>query len=843
MIESFALRVSVRCKQCKQLARTMRLSTHVRCACGNTIQLPQNVWTNVFDADAFAEALADNESVGTQSVQYTHKRELHVVLGRKRPRCQRCKHDLDMRGLADLAASGAHGSCPGCKTKISVRAADDLARALVPTAKMVVHEALADAPYKAQEDDLMFLVVDLDEATRRKIRWADTDNQIKDARSGKLKPEVAAELARAEDEDVREALVKNPVTPVEVLATLVADPSEDVRTALARNKALTPSLQEALAKDADEDVREVLAANPAITPEVLARLANDAANDVQLAVCASPNVTPALLERLALNHYYKVRVAVVANAQTPAETLALLASDDDNDVVNAFIQRKDLPVEAVEALARSHRVDARTVAAKHPALSIPTLRKLANDEDSRVRDPAKHRMAELRAQGVEVDPPVEEEVTIAGTVRGRDDAEVRGDFTLGIVDADDVLIEVGEARVMDGIDGREGAKLFHGTRVIVHGFIRTAPNNVRKLRAQRIATAVDESLTEAIVRVAPPAPEPRPELPSLPAPLTKAWKVFAVLALIPGLLGLVVWGDLAATLAHGHVPTGLVLIETGIMLGLVACALWLVRAPFDTSVAARWRAIDKAKGLRPPYEVDDLLAGIFIPGILVIASGNFIAVASQSISAAAFAPFALGGVGLIIALVIARRHRDARALAARLGASRNTIEGTVDASELVLAQTVTYVRRSSSRTENYTKQDGSTGTRTVTTSWLEGTATSLPLSTFRVRTADGVVQVLGARPLWGAPMVYRRPQEGHSETYAEIAAGDSVVVSGRVETVEGIPTIRVDGPESVAMFGARSAARATLRALIGRWESRLYILLALCVAALAWGIVIATTPT
>ena len=77
-------------------------------------------------------------------------------------------------------------------------------------------------------------------------------------------------------------------------------------------------------------------------------------------------------------------------------------------------------------------------------------------------------------------------------------------------------------------------------------------------------------------------------------------------------------------------------------------------------------------------------------------------------------------------------------------------------------------------------------------------------------------------------------------THAEIASGDSLVVLGRLGSENGIPTIRSTGPESVVMFGAREHARATLAKLLQRWQLAMLALVALNVAAIAFGIVVVT---
>ena len=291
---------------------------------------------------------------------------MQIAYGHRTPRCRKCKqHEIALDTLEAAAASGRI-DCP-CGAVVEVRAADDVARSLVPTARYVVNETS-----EAIADHVMFFVVDYDAATRQRARWlASDDAKEKAAKRTDLPIELVRELAADRDDDVREALAQNPATPAEVLATLAGDRRDDVRESVANNPAVPLEVLAKLAVDTDDDVRALVASHPRAPAEVLVTLARDKS--------------------------YRVRRALAGRADAPVAALVVLAQDTDNDVLMALHGNASITAEVIESAALAENYWCRRFASRNPLLSEASVRRLCTDDDTETRETAKARLAAIEA--------------------------------------------------------------------------------------------------------------------------------------------------------------------------------------------------------------------------------------------------------------------------------------------------------------------------------------------------------------------------------------------------------------------------------------------------------------
>jgi len=373
-LESFTLLVSIDCIACRTSIPVNGVVPAVRCYhCGTESALDTELWTSTFVPEAWAEALDFAPGEARTLTKLGHP-EIRVAYGRRVPRCQTCKGpDLDPAVLATLVPHG-QCFCPGCGTTIRVRPADALCTELNPRARFVVGETAHDAAARAAEaktTPILFacmgcgggLTVD---GSQRQVgcTYCGASNYLPDGLWQKLRP-----------------------VPTPEVFFLICEYDEAARIE---------------ARWIDDDARREDAARPDLPPALYQRLASDDDSDVRAAVAGNPAVPPQLLDVLAGDDAYRVRAAVAGNPATDPATLHRLVADRDSDVLAALSGNPRLPVAALEALARSETSRKREAAAKHPAVPLELLHRLARDAHRDVREAARERLAELRAQGVDV---------------------------------------------------------------------------------------------------------------------------------------------------------------------------------------------------------------------------------------------------------------------------------------------------------------------------------------------------------------------------------------------------------------------------------------------------------
>jgi len=239
----------------------------------------------------------------------------------------------------------------------------------------------------------------------------------------------------------------NPLCPVDVLRDLSIDSSHPVVVAVASNPRCPLQLLEAIAEDSydDDDVAEALAKNPAAYGKVLPCLVwlgsdriawiarqnplftesscrrfiidycNDNLDEYDRAEIIESSICPPdILEHVSTFASVAIRLAVAKNKRTPESVLVRLSADDPDEGVreaaygnstnpvrletletltkhpDSFVRRavannKNCQQALLETLRRDKDANVRLAAIKHGAIFIAELVRLASDPDAAIR--------------------------------------------------------------------------------------------------------------------------------------------------------------------------------------------------------------------------------------------------------------------------------------------------------------------------------------------------------------------------------------------------------------------------------------------------------------------------
>jgi hypothetical protein len=309
-----------------------------------------------------------------------------VQYGRRKPICRSCKRELSLAALADGKLDCA------CGAATAVRAADDLARSLVTTARFVVDETDERLPLH-----VLYLVCELADNAHEHAKLLGTEKgRRKAASAADLDPELARELATDDERDIRAAIARNRAAPADVLAKLAGDREDKVVVALAHNASLPDAVLDKLAQHRERDVVTAIAKRPDLPAALFAQLASHTDTTVRVAIAAHPQAPADVIAQLAGDRDRDVRRAIVLRTELPPAALVALAQDDNTDIMTAYQARRDHPKEAVAAAARGPKY-CRTWAARHELADEMLLRTLAADDDTEVSETARARIAALDA--------------------------------------------------------------------------------------------------------------------------------------------------------------------------------------------------------------------------------------------------------------------------------------------------------------------------------------------------------------------------------------------------------------------------------------------------------------
>ncbi len=413
MIVGFPLQASVECPHCHQPVHLPGVVEATRCDhCQRGLELSADRWAGWFGPAEFGEALglAEGEGRTVQSLGEGAK----YAYGRRQPRCQSCKTDIDVSRLGAYAASG--GLRCACGEWIAVREATPTARQMLGAARFLVNEGPLDgARDRAPAEPVLFqclacggglrvdgkertvtcsyckgsnylpdalwlrlnpvrtvqtffLVAELDAVAEQGLRASTEEGAAALGADPTASPEVLERLARSEDWEVRAAVARNPSTPEAALVRLAGDSDSDVLEALARHARIPPAVFPALLHHDDHSVRQALAQNPSVTmAQLMERLRRgEDDDDVLAAVIARDDVSAEALDLLSRHDDYEVRAEVAKSPRAPDAVLVALASDHDNDVRRALLSRRALPVAAIERLVACDDESVSESARKRP---------------------------------------------------------------------------------------------------------------------------------------------------------------------------------------------------------------------------------------------------------------------------------------------------------------------------------------------------------------------------------------------------------------------------------------------------------------------------------------------
>ena len=151
-----------------------------------------------------------------------------------------------------------------------------------------------------------------------------------------------------EAENLVEALVRNPNTPLECIRSYTRHTNRMVRIEVAK-RAREPELSQ-LARDSEEYVRGAAATNPRTSPETLARLASDPSRVVRERVVGNPSTPVAILTVMVRE---QLRMLDRANAERKRrEDLPSDLEDEIASVLANATYNPALPPETLDELAR-----------------------------------------------------------------------------------------------------------------------------------------------------------------------------------------------------------------------------------------------------------------------------------------------------------------------------------------------------------------------------------------------------------------------------------------------------------------------------------------------------------
>ncbi|NYV76813.1 hypothetical protein [Streptomyces sp. UH6] len=183
--------------------------------------------------------------------------------------------------------------------------------------------------------------------------------------------------------DIRQAALRNPVTPTEAVVGFVDHPSLLLRWALAARPGLPSQVCEQLAVDPCPGVRADLAENPAIDDATIRVLAGDRDRGVRRGLAHNPHVPLDVLTGLAGAAKVGATLLPRIAAALPDE-VEVLARSPDPAVRMLVAQRRDLPPATRDALAADPDAKVVKSVAPHPGLSEARLRAMADRHGVRV---------------------------------------------------------------------------------------------------------------------------------------------------------------------------------------------------------------------------------------------------------------------------------------------------------------------------------------------------------------------------------------------------------------------------------------------------------------------------
>lgn len=205
------------------------------------------------------------------------------------------------------------------------------------------------------------------------------------AKDPKTRPEFLAQLIADPENEVRQAAIQNPKSPIE--ARLKASPLHvEDRVSAASGRGLSAEGIRLLVADPEARVRQALAENPSVPGSALEALARDPEIWVKSSMAARKDLTQASQVELAkdTSPSNQVRMALVQRKNLDPAAADLLRQGGDYGVLLEILARHPRP-EMLEAYSRDLSPSARIIAAESALASPEMLERLSRDPEASVR--------------------------------------------------------------------------------------------------------------------------------------------------------------------------------------------------------------------------------------------------------------------------------------------------------------------------------------------------------------------------------------------------------------------------------------------------------------------------
>ena len=169
------------------------------------------------------------------------------------------------------------------------------------------------------------------------------------AESRRLTPATAQQLAKDEAPEVRVALAKNPLIPVNIQRILLMDEVTFVRIALLENRRLEPEFMNALLDDVNPAVHACALLTPRLSPLHMVSWAEYNEELGQLALSRRNDLTPNAIKLLAQSPFPTVRLSLLKHQNLPEDALAEYIASDDAEVLRILARRETLAPDTQQA--------------------------------------------------------------------------------------------------------------------------------------------------------------------------------------------------------------------------------------------------------------------------------------------------------------------------------------------------------------------------------------------------------------------------------------------------------------------------------------------------------------
>lgn len=134
------IEIKTECKSCGNPLPMNALVEHIQCAsCQKTADFPYDFWRKSILDSAFGDTSDLKEGEGQPQTNMTGQYTFHLMYGKQRPRCAKCKTPLDEAKYSDYLSAGS-AVCSKCSNKISVRALSGSAQSIFEGVKYVIGE-------------------------------------------------------------------------------------------------------------------------------------------------------------------------------------------------------------------------------------------------------------------------------------------------------------------------------------------------------------------------------------------------------------------------------------------------------------------------------------------------------------------------------------------------------------------------------------------------------------------------------------------------------------------------------------------------------------------------------